>query len=79
MVHVSKVAVDQITIIKKNEDSLNVFRETFKKQIGKKTSFNKYMEKIKTVLKYTLKKEKRISTGRKRNKIIQAAVYMDTV
>ena len=63
---------------KKDEDSLNVFRETFKKQIGKKTSFNKYMEKMKMILKNTLKKEKKISTGRKGNKIIQAAEWMDT-
>ena len=32
----------KITIIKKDEDSLNTFREAFKKQIGKKTSFNPY-------------------------------------
>merc|ERR1711942_482588 len=55
----------KVTIIKKDEESLSTFRETFKKQIGKKTSFNKYMEKMKTVLKFTLKKEKRICTGRK--------------
>ena len=34
-----------ITVIKKDEESLELFREAFKKHIGKNTSFNKFMIK----------------------------------
>ena len=66
-----------ITVVKKDEDSLIQCRETLKKHIGKNTSFNMFMKKLKISVNQTLKKRKKIRVGKKGNKIIRAAEWVD--
>ena len=54
-----------ITVIKKDEESLEQFKESFKRHIGKNTSFNKFMKKLKNTVNLILKKKKRIKLGKK--------------
>ena len=45
---------------KKDEESYELFKETFRKHIRKNTSFNKFMKKMKMTVNIVLKKKKRI-------------------
>ena len=60
-----------ITWIKKDEESFELFKEAFKKHIGKNTSFNKFMKKMKITVNTVLKKTKKIKLGRKGKKTIR--------
>ena len=51
--------------------------QLLKKLIGKKCSFNKYMNKLKRTLSLKLHKKKRIKLDKKGKKIILAAKWMD--
>ena len=66
-----------ISWIKKDEESYEQFREAFRKLIGKKCSFNRYMEKLKRTLNTTLLKRKRIRIDKKVKNIILAAKWVD--
>ena len=61
----------------KDEKSLKKFETAFETQIGKKTSFKKCIDKIKYTLNYTMRKNKKIKTGKINNKLILAAVWID--
>ena len=60
-----------------DEESLEQCRETLRKHIGKNTSFNKFMKKLKISVNLTLKKRKKIRVGKKGNKVIRAAEWVD--
>ena len=45
----------EITVVKKDEESLEQCRETLRKHIGKNTSFNKFMKKLKISVNPTLR------------------------
>ena len=66
-----------ITVIKKDEESLNQCREVLRKHIGKSTSFNLFLRKLKITVNQTLKKRKKIKVGKKGNKIIRAVEWVD--
>ena len=66
-----------ITTIKKDEESLEQCRETLRRHIGKNTSFNKFMKKLNISVNQTLRKRKRIRVGKKGNKLIRAAEWVD--
>ena len=55
----------------------NSFKESIKRHIGKNTSFNKFMKKINILVNLTLRKRKKIRVGRKENKVIRAAEWVD--
>jgi len=61
----------------KDEKSLKKFEEAFEKQIGKKTSFKKCINKMKYTVNQTMRKKKIIRTSKTKNKMILAAVWMD--
>ena len=63
--------------MKRDEESLEKCREALKGHIGKNTSFNKFMRKLKPTVNITLKKKKRIKVGKKGNKTIRAAEWID--
>ena len=48
-----------------------------KKQIGKSANFNLFLKKLKTSVNHHLRKRKKIKIGRKGNKIIRAAEWVD--
>ena len=54
-----------------------MFKKAFKKLIGKYSSFNKYMGKMKRTLNSVLLRRKRIKLGRKGKKAILAAEWVD--
>ena len=66
-----------ITVMKKDESSLEKCRDNLKNQIGKSTNFNLFLKKLKTSVNHHLRKRKRIKVGKKGNKIIRAAEWMD--
>ena len=55
-----------ITVMKKDEESLNQCKEALKKHIGKSTNFNLFLRKLKTSVNHTLRKRKKIKVGKKR-------------
>ena len=61
----------------KDEKSLKKFEAAFEAQIGKKTSFKRCIDKIKYTVNHTMRKKKKIKTGKINNKLILAAVWMD--
>ena len=64
-------------MIKKDEESLELFKEVFKKHIGNNTSFNKFMKKMKITVNTVLKMKKKVKLGRKVKKTILAAEWVD--
>ena len=66
-----------ITVVKKDDESLNKCKEAFKKQIGKSTNLNLFLKKLKTSVNHNLRKRKKIKVGKKGNKIIRAAEWVD--
>ena len=58
-----------ITVIKKDESSLEKCRENLKNQIGKSTNFNLFLKKLKTSVNHHLRKRKRIKVGKKETKL----------
>ena len=66
-----------ITVMKKDESSLEKCRNHLKNQIGRSSNFNLFLKKLKTSVNHHLKKRKRIKVGKKGNKIIRAAEWMD--
>ena len=54
-----KIKQKEITVMKKDENSLVQCRETLRKHIGKNTSFNMFMKKLKISVNQTLKKRKK--------------------
>ena len=54
-----KPKVKTITWVRKDEESYEIFRETFRKHIGRNTSFNNFMKKMKMTLDIVLKKVKK--------------------
>jgi len=63
--------------IGKDEKSLKKFETAFIPLIGKKTSFRKCMDKMKTTLNSTMRKRKKIKVGGKGKNIILAADWVD--
>ena len=72
-----KETYKNLSWIKKDEESFEKFKNHFRKLIGKKDSFNKYMKKSNTTLKSILFKRKRIKVEKKGNKILLAAKWVD--
>ena len=72
-----KTEIKKITVIKKDKESLEQCREALRKHIGKNTSFNKFMKKLKISVNLTLRKRKKIRVGRKGNKVIRTAEWVD--
>ena len=66
-----------ITVVKKDKESLTHCREVLRKQIGKNTSFNLFLRKLKISVNQTLKKRKKIKVGKNGSKIIRAAAWVD--
>ena len=66
-----------ITVIKKDESSLEKCRENLRNQIGKSANFNLFLKKLKTSVNHHLRKRKRIKIGKKGNRIIRAAEWVD--
>ena len=64
-----------INWIKNDEESYEVFKNAFKKLIGKDSSFNKYMRKMKRTVNSVLLRRKRIKLGSKGKKAILAAEW----
>ena len=62
---------------KQDEESNEKFKINFKKLIGKKINFNKYMNKLNRTLNTVLLKKKRIKLDKKGKKIIIAAKWVD--
>ena len=58
----------EIQWIKKDEKSLKLFETAFLPKIGKSTSFEGFMKKVKTTQDIVLKKRKRIKVGKEENK-----------
>ena len=54
-----------ITVMKKDEESLNQCKEALKKHVGKSTDFNLFLRKLKTSVNHTLIKRKKIKVGKK--------------
>ena len=67
----------EIEWIKKGVDSLKEFEKDLLPKLGKKTSFDGLMRKIKTSQNKVLKKKKRIRIGRRENKKVTAAEWVD--
>ena len=67
----------EIEWIKKDVDSLKEFEKDLLPKLGKKTSFDGLMRKIKTSQNKVLKKKKRIRIGRRGNKKVTAAEWVD--
>jgi len=63
--------------IGKDEKSLKKFESAFLPQVGKKTSFKKCMDKMKTTLNSTMRKRKKIKVGGKGKNIMLAAEWVD--
>ena len=61
----------------KDEKSLKKFEEAFEKQVGKKTSFKKCIDKMKYTVNQTMRKKKSIRTSKINSNMILAAVWMD--
>ena len=56
--------------VSKDEKSLKKFESAFIPQVGKKTSFKKCMDKMKTTLNSTMRKRKKIKVGGKGKNIM---------
>ena len=61
----------------KDEKSLKKIEEAFEKQVGKKTSFKKCIDKMKYTVNQTMRKKKSIRTSKINSNMILAAVWMD--
>ena len=61
----------------KDQDSLEKFEKDLLPKIGKKTSFNSLMEKIKSSQSKILKKNKRIRIGSRGDMKVTAAEWVD--
>ena len=72
-----KTKIKEIEWIKKDEESLKEFEKDLLPKLGKRTSFDSFMKKIKTSQNKVLKKRKRIRIGRRGNKKITAAEWVD--
>jgi len=72
-----KKTLKDITWISRDEDRLTQCAISFKSKIGKKISFKKCMEKIKTSVNSTMKKRKKIRPGGKREIKLLAAEWVD--
>ena len=67
----------RIEWIMKDQDSIEKFEKDLLPKIGKKTSFNSLMEKIKSSQNKILKKSKRIRIGSRGNMKVSAAEWVD--
>ena len=72
-----KTSSKTIEWVSKDEKSLKKFETAFETQIGKKTSFKKCMNKMKHILNYTMRKKKKIKTGKRGKNLVLAAVWVD--
>ena len=63
--------------MKKDENSLKKCRDKLRDQIGRSAKFNLFLKKLKTSVNHHLRKRKRIRIGKKGNKIIRAAEWVD--
>ena len=67
----------EIQWIKKDEESLKKFETAFLPKIGKSTSFEGFMKKVKTTQDTVLKKRKRIKVGKRGKQKVTAAEWVD--
>merc|ERR1711874_718770 len=72
-----KKTLKEITWISRDEDRLTQCATSFKSKIGKKISFKKCIEKIKTSVNSTMKKRKKIRPGGKKEMKLLAAEWVD--
>merc|ERR1711874_340497 len=72
-----KKALKDITWISRDEDRLTQCATSFRSKIGKKISFGRCMEKIKTSVNSTMKRRKKIRPGRKLELTLLAAEWID--
>ena len=63
--------------MKKDENSLLKCRDNLRNQIGKSSNFNLFLRKLKTSVNHHLRKRKRIKIGKRGNKVIRAAEWVD--
>ena len=66
-----------ITWITREEDRLKVFESVFLPKIGKKISFRKCMDKLKSTLNSTMRRRKKIKLGNRNNVKLLAAEWVD--
>merc|ERR1711874_662132 len=72
-----KTEYKRIEWILKDQDSLEKFERDLLPKIGKKTSFDSLMRKIKSSQNKILKKDKRIRMGMREHKRVTAAEWVD--
>ena len=66
-----------ITWISREEDRMKIFETAFLPKIGKKISFKKCMDKLKSTLNSTMRRKKRIKLGNKNKVKLLAAEWVD--
>merc|ERR1711874_790253 len=66
-----------ITWISRKEDRMEIFESIFLTKIGKKISFRKCMDKMKTTLNSTMRRSKRIKLRNNKNMKLLAAERVD--
>ena len=66
-----------ITWISREEDRLKIFESVLLPKIGKKISFRKCMDKLKSTLNSTMRRRKKIKLGNKNNMKLLAAEWVD--
>ena len=72
-----KKAPKEFTWISRDEDRLTQCATSFRSKIGKKISFSKCMEKIKTSVNATMRRRKKIRPGKKQEMRLLAAEWVD--
>ena len=72
-----KTQMKEIQWVKKDEESLKKFETAFLPKIGKSTSFEGFMKKVKTTQDIVLKKRKRIKVGKRGKQKVTAAEWVD--
>ena len=72
-----KKPVKEITWISRDQDRLDQCARSFKAKIGKKISFRKCIDKIKTSANSTMKRRKKIRPGGKKELKLRAAEWVD--
>jgi len=72
-----KKTLKDITWISRDEDRLTQCANSFKSKIGKKISFKKCIDKIKTSVNSTMKRRKKIRPGGKKEMKLLAAEWVD--
>ena len=73
-----KKPVKEITWISREQDRIDLCVRDFRNKIGKKHSFKKCMNKIKSSVEYTMRRKLRRKPGSKRQIILKAAPWVDT-